>query len=435
MDKDKKVILNKLQNDGYIYKEIDAENEHFSSLEENDHCILVGRILQIHDLGKINFIQIERDDQLFQLVFSKNENADAFNYLKEFLQVGDIIEAAGYIYTTKKQIKSLKVRKVHILTKCLEWPGKLMKNEDLLNDPETLLRNRHIALNIDRAKRNILIEKSRIINYFRNFFLQKGFTEVDTRMLLPINSGAVAKPFKTHHNAYDMDLYLRIAPELDLKRLLIGGMDKIFEIGKNFRNEGTSKIHNPEFLSLEAYICYKTIDYWIAWSMCILHGLSNMYLHKSIKFVEYTMSNFVSLNYGDTNDIENEFERLIRSKEIIEKYPYLIITKFPAASSPLAAPCKNNNKYCERAEIYINGIEVANMYQELTDPIKQKENMQKYAIQNQEEFSYDEDYCRALEYGLPPCAGIGFGLERIIMWLLNIENIKEIQSIPLYKEQ
>jgi lysyl-tRNA synthetase class 2 len=404
-------------------EEIDKFNE-FRASEAIE--FIAGRIIQIHLKGGINFIQIERNNHLSQLIVEK-KNIKAYELLNK-LQNGDIIGASGKYYMTARGVLSIKVEEITLLTKCLQWIGKTLQDSNEIKDRGELLRKRYVDLNINRENRDIFKNRSKIINAIRNNLLSMNFIEVETRTLLPVNSGANAKPFITHHNTFDKNLYLRVAPELDLKRLCIGGLENIFEISKSFRNEGQDKTHNPEFTSLEAYKCYENYRFWIEWAKTIFSELAKEYRNISINFEEYTMVQFIKMYTKvdvDHENIEKIFEEIISNKEIIINHPYLIITQFPDYTSPLAARNLNNKNFCDRFEIYIHGIEIANGYQELTDSILQRELMSK-----EKEMQYDKDYCNALEYGLPNTAGFGCGMDRILMWLLNAESVKDVICFP-----
>lgn len=414
--------------------------------EYNNNCArytnnkVAGRILQIHLKGGINFIQIERDGNLCQLIVQK-ANQNAYKLLK-LLQIGDIIGAQGCFYLTERGVLSIKVNNLYLLTKSLQWIGKTLQDSNQINNTELLQRQRYVHMNIDRKVRDVYKAKAKIVGIIREKLDYDNFIEVNTRCLVHTNGGASAKPFVTHHNEIKQDMYLRIAPELDLKRLIVGGLDSIFEIGPNFRNEGIDSTHNPEFITLEAYKSYATYEYWMMWVDELLFQLTSIYeINIEIKIIDLRDICSISKD-GKKNPKISDIDEFLEEEFKKEGKPAYIIKNLPAYDSPLAKPLNEDEKFCERFEVYVPGkngyMEIINSYSENTDPIRQKEVFEKQMEGKSEEerakIGYDEDFITALTYGLPPVAGLGLGIERALQWLLGLDSIKDVIAFPAYKK-
>lgn len=363
---------------------------------------ICGRILQINNMGGIIFVFIQREKKM-QICFKKT---DGIFHIAKLFQVGDFIKASGAWFKTSQNKTCLYAKSVDLIAKGMKDIGKLLSG-NVTSDVEELRRKKYLELLTKGT--DVMVQRSSIIKKIRNFFSGKNFLEVETRSLLPVNSGANAKPFITKYNALDTEYYLRVAPELDLKRYLVGGMQKIFEIGKIFRNEGMDKTHNPEFTSLEAYWAYSDVEDIQSLFIALLEELGV----KNIKIL--TMSEFVGEHtYENLNEL---FEK--KSSELMEP---TIITKHPVYCSPLAKSKDGN--FADRFEFFWKGMEIANAFTELNDPVEQRKRFA--AEKGEEAMAVDEDFLTALEYGMPPSSGLGIGIDRLIMALLDLKDIGDV---------
>lgn len=376
-----------------------------------------GRVVQINNMGKSMFVVVKRDDVLCQFYIRKQEEF-AFK-LGKLLQTGDFINGDGLWFKTGQNKTALLIANLKFLSKCMRDPGKLLSG-NVVEDVEKLGRQRYLDLMINGTE--TIKKRAQIIKEIRYYFDREDFTEVETRSLLPVNSGANAKPFTTRYNALGADFYLRVAPELDLKRLLVGGMTRIFEIGKNFRNEGMDKTHNPEFTSLEAYWAYSNCKDMIVLLKDLLYHLDK------IEPQTLTMEEFVTKEIGPVSyeKLNEEFEKI--SDRIQEP---TIITRYPVYCSPLAKCDSTDTRFTERFELYINGLEIANGFSELNDPVEQRKRFMEQS--GDEAMGFDEDFITALEYGMPPSSGIGIGIDRLCMVLLGKNDINDVITFPHYK--
>jgi len=440
---------------------------------------LAGRIMSIRIMGKAAFAVLQDSTDRIQIYVNRDElcqGEDKTMYnevFKKLLDIGDIIGVTGYVFTTQTGETSIHVSNITLLSKSLN-PLPLPKEKDgvvydSFTDPEMRYRMRYVDLIVNRENKDIFIKRTKTFNSMRNFFTNRGYMEVETPILQPIPGGAAARPFITHHNALDTELYLRIANELYLKRLIVGGFDGVYEFAKDFRNEGMDRTHNPEFTIMELYVAYK--DYY--WMMDMTEEL----LRKTA--IEVTGSDEVV--YGDkVIDFGKPFERIsiidaikkygkvdISSKseeelriicksnginanekmgigkmidelfgELVEEHliqPTFIID-YPIEMSPLTKKHRDNPALTERFELIINGKEIANCYSELNDPIDQRERfMDQLTLSEKgddEAMFIDQDFLRALEYGMPPTAGIGIGMDRFVMLLTNQQSIQEVLFFP-----
>ncbi len=433
-------------------------------------CSLAGRIITMRDFGKAAFAHLQDATGRMQIYFKKDLLGDQFILIKK-LDIGDIIGVRGKLFRTKTQELTVEVEDFTILTKSLrplpeKWHG--------LRDIETRYRQRYVDLIVNPEVREVFILKSVIIKAIRDFLESKGFIEVETPMMQPIPGGATAKPFKTHHNALGVDLFLRIAPELYLKRLLVGGYERVYELNRNFRNEGISTKHNPEFTMLEFYIAYQ--DYHFLMSLTeemistvalkILGSLQVQYENhlidltppwQRIPMLEALVQNGVprevlhdrkqaeawAKEHGVSVEPGASHGRMLDEifKEKVE--PGLIQPTFiidhPVGISPLAKRKPDNPDLVERFELFITAREIANAFSELTDPMDQKRRFASQAeakIRGDEEaHSMDEDFIRALEYGMPPAAGEGVGIDRLVMLLTNSSSIRDVILFPQLKPE
>lgn len=396
-----------------------------------DSYFIEGRVTQINNMGKCMFIQIMVDGELKQIFVEKKREGSFI--IAKLLQTGDIIRVTGRYFLTAQGKTCLYTEHILFCAKALRDTGKVLKEDSVVKDGETLRRQRYIDY-ITNGTSNLRY-RSKIIQKIRTLLFSNEYHEVETRVLLPVNSGANAKPFSTKYNVVSEDFYLRVAPELDLKRLIVGGMYKVFEIGKCFRNEGMSNKHNPEFTSLEAYTAFS--DYFDAMELCleiIKEGFEAVD-KKAPEDAVWSMSALIEEYAPDTKyeDIMNVFENTIEQK-LAEKYKdkLVIVEKFPTYSCPLAKTYNKDSKFVERFEIYYNGMELANGYSELNDPVEQRKRFSEQQLLK-DKMDIDEDFITALEYGMPPCAGLGIGIDRLMMILLDKDNIKDVIPFPPYK--
>ncbi len=398
------------------------------------HISIAGRVMALRDQGNLIFADVKDEsgpalskaEGKIQTLLKK-DNLENFKILKQNIDVGDFISIGGNLFKTKAGEKSVEAKSVEIIAKSLRplpthWYG--------LKDVEERFRKRYLDVILNPEIKEKFFKRSEIIAYLRQKLNEEGFLEVETPMLQPIPGGAKARPFITHHNALDTDFYLRIAPELYLKRLLVAGFEKIFEIGRNFRNEGIDRDHNPEFTMLELYWAYQD------WK-----GL--------MKFVEKLLKKFLAGRWGKITFSEalkkyakTDVKKLAAEKldEIFKKEvrPKIIkptfITHFPKSISPLAKSCPDNPELTERFQLIVDGTEIVNGFSELNDPIEQRKRMEEqeklYRAGDPEASRLDEDFLEALEYGMPPAAGLGIGIDRLAALITKSHNIKEVIIFP-----
>jgi len=434
--------------------------------------VVAGRILARRSFGKAAFIQLQDRKGRIQIYVKKDEiGEDAFASFETF-DIGDIIGVEGYPFRTKTGELSLHARLIRLLVKSLlPLPEKFHG----LTDVETRYRQRYVDLIVNPEVREIFIKRSRIVNLIRSFMTDRDFLEVETPMMHQIPGGATARPFITHHNTLDMDLYLRVAPELYLKRLVVGGLERVFEINRNFRNEGISVRHNPEFTMMEFYQAYATyedlMDFTeelfchVAQELLGTLAFSNQGLTISFErpWKRLTVRDAI-LAYGDIEakqlddrDLALAYARSIGlalpdrigygklMMEIFEEVAEhkliqpTFITAYPTEVSPLSRKSDLDPDIVDRFELIIAGREIANAFSELNDPIDQKERFLAQVAEKDkgdEEAHYmDEDYVRALEYGLPPTAGEGIGIDRLVMLLTDSPSIRDVILFPQLRKE
>ena len=436
-----------------------------------EEFFLAGRIMSIRNFGKAAFVHIQDRKGQIQAYIQKNVVAnDGFRIFKK-LDIGDFVGIQGRVFKTRTQELTIKVHQLTLLVKSLrplpeKWHG--------LSDIEIRYRQRYLDLLMNPQVKEIFYRKNRIIQMIRTFLQDKEFIEVETPMMQPIPGGATARPFKTHHNAFDIDLYLRISPELYLKRLLVGGIERVFEINRNFRNEGISTRHNPEFTMLEFYQAYSTYEDLMDLTeemICyvaqqLLGSLKIPYLDKEIDFTppwqrlsmkqaiihygqvephilekrDLTFKQLQTLGFSPPS--QDGLGKMVNElfEEVVQ--PHLIkptfITKYPTETSPLARRSDSDPEEVDRFELFINGQEIANAFSELNDPIDQKERFLKQLTLSEphdEMGKLDEDFIKALEYGMPPAAGEGMGIDRLVMLLSNSASIRDVILFPLLKPE
>lgn len=431
---------------------------------------IAGRLMSLRDHGKTFFAHLQDRSGQIQLYIKKDAlGEDTFANFKKYTDVGDQVFARGLLFTTKKGEVTLDVQELTMLSKCLH---PLPEKHHGLADVEQRYRQRHLDLISNPEAREKFKKRSTIVQSIRNFLQAKDFMEVETPMLHAIPGGAAARPFVTHHNAYDMDLYLRIAPELYLKRLVVGGFERVFEINRNFRNEGVSTRHNPEFTMLEFYMAHgdyndgmALVEELIKSTVVATHDSTSFeFQEKTISVetpfkrltVEQSLIEIGGLTAAEITPAAIDatmkkhnvtlpgkpgygmklfglFEELVEGK-IVQP---IFITGYPLEVSPLAKKDPNNPELTARAELFIVGMEFANLFTELNDPIDQAQRFQQQASArtagDDEAHYFDADFVKALEYGLPPTVGVGIGIDRLIMLITNTSTIKDVILFPTLK--
>jgi lysyl-tRNA synthetase class 2 len=433
---------------------------------------LAGRMMAINHFGKTAFIRFRDRSGQLQAYIRKDRIGDEAYHLFKQMDVGDFVGISGGMFKTKTGEWTLLASELKLLCKTIR---PLPEKFHGLKDPEKRYRQRYLDLVMNADVRDLFIKRSHIIQEVRNFFLERDFLEVETPMMQPIPGGAEAEPFKTHHNALGMDLYLRIAPELYLKRLVIGGFERVFEINRNFRNEGISTQHNPEFTMLEFYQAYATFSDLMDLTEQLISTVANAvtgstvltYQNNSIELAgpwpRITLHEALEDFGGIESALLNNKDALLdfaaqkgikitktgRLGKVITKIfdvvvePKLIqptfITGYPAEVSPLSRRSDEEPDITERFELFIAGREIANGFSELNDPVDQKarfaQQVENRKAGDQEAHPMDEDYIEALEYGMPPTAGEGIGIDRLVMLLTDAASIREVILFPHMKQK
>ena len=422
-----------------------------------------GRLMNIRDIGKLIFGRLQDENGEMQIMLSKKDTKD-FDIFKKYIGRGDYIGVIGKVTKTKTGEKTILVKEFDLLAKDIRpLPDKYHG----IKDEEYRYRHRYLDLLLNPEKREIIKKRHKIIKTIRQILDEKGYVEVDTPILQPLYGGGYARPFITYYNALERDFYLRIAPELYLKRLLIANFEKIYEIGKNFRNEGIDSTHNPEFMSLEFYQAYADINDMMELTKEIIKRVVKevtgkeeiVYDDKKIKLDKFevlTMEDALK-KYADIDVKEmskEEMKELLQKKDILlreESKNYLMaklfeeevesklwnptfIIDYPKEITPLAKDHRTKKGFVERFELFIGGIEIANAFSELNDPIEQRkrfeEEIKKKMKGEEEVHPLDEEFLKALEYGMPPAGGCGIGIERLTMLILNKKSIREIIPFP-----
>ena len=451
------------------------------NFEEGKNVILAGRIMSDRDMGKASFVELQDSEGRIQLYFNRDvlcpgEDKSLYNQVfRKLTDLGDFIGIEGELFLTKVGEKSVRVDKFTLLSKTLR-PLPLPKKDeqgnvhDAFNDAELRHRMRYVDLVVNPQVKEVFIKRTKLFTAMRSYFNAAGYMEVETPVLQSIAGGAAARPFITHHNALDIPLYLRIANELYLKRLIVGGFDGVYEFSKNFRNEGMDRTHNPEFTAMEIYVAYKDYNWMMEFTENLLEYCAKEVNetteaifgeHKvdfKAPYARVTMTDAIKQFTGFDISGKSETELFDAAKsmgievdETMGKGKLIdeifgakcegnfiqptFITDYPKEMSPLCKEHRDNPELTERFELMVCGKEVANAYSELNDPIDQRERFEaqlKLAERGDDEATQfiDNDFLRALEYGMPPTSGLGIGMDRLIMFLTNNASIQEVLFFP-----
>tara|TARA_A100001011_G_scaffold400839_1_gene519648 strand:- start:9346 stop:11040 length:1695 start_codon:yes stop_codon:yes gene_type:complete len=452
---------------------------------EEKKVILAGRLMSRRIQGNASFAELLDSSGRVQLYFNRDgicpgEDKSLYNDIyKKLLDIGDLIGVVGTLFTTKVGQQTVKVKHFTLLNKSLR-PLPLPKTDakgnlyDAFNDVELRYRQRYIDLIVNPEVKQTFIQRSKIITTIRDFLLRKSYLEVETPILQPIPGGAAARPFETHHNALNTKLYLRIANELYLKRLIVGGFEGVFEFAKDFRNEGMDRTHNPEFTVLELYVAYKDYFWMMNTTEALLEDIA-IQVHQTTKiqvgkhkidlkapYPRVPIFEAIKIHTGiDISEMNEdklrktaqelglEIDKTMGEGKLIDEifsvkceHHYIqptFITDYPKSMSPLTKEHRANPKLTERFELLVNGKELANAYSELNDPIDQRKRFEAQLSLSEkgddEAMFIDQDFLRALEYGMPPTSGIGIGIDRLVMLMTNKNSIQEVLFFPQMKPE
>ena len=447
---------------------------------EGKEVILAGRMMSRRIMGKASFAELKDASGRMQLYINRDEissDAEGTMYntvFKKLLDMGDIIGIKGEVFKTKVGEESINVKELTVLSKSLR-PLPVVKTDadgkvhDAFSDAELRYRQRYVDLIVNDHVKETFIKRTKITNSIRDFFNKRDYLEVETPILQPIPGGAAARPFKTHHNALDMPLYLRIANELYLKRLIVGGFDAVYEFSKDFRNEGMDRTHNPEFTVMELYVAYKDYHWMMNMTEELLekvamdsNGTTEVNIGENIvsfkaPYPRVPILEAIKIHTGfdvagmdenalkevckkvgvavdETMGVGKLIDELFGSKCEHHYIQPTFITDYPKEMSPLTKEHRSNPALTERFELMVNGKELANAYSELNDPIEQRERFEeqlKLTEKGDDEAMFiDQDFLRALEYGMPPTSGIGIGIDRLVMFMTNNSSIQEVLFFP-----
>lgn len=451
-----------------------------SSFEEGKKVVIAGRLMSRRIQGKASFAELQDSKGRIQVYFNRDEictgeDKTLYNDVyKKLLDIGDIIGIEGKLFTTQVGEKTVQVEAFTLLNKTLR-PLPLPKTDadgnsyDEFNDPELRYRQRYVDLIVNPKVKDTFVKRTKITNSIRSFFNERDYLEVETPILQPIPGGASARPFNTHHNALDIPLYLRIANELYLKRLIVGGFDGVYEFSKDFRNEGMDRTHNPEFTVMELYVAYKDYFWMMETTEALLEKvalesngsskvtvgentidfkapyprvpiLEAIKIHTGIDVADMDEDTLretakgLGLEVDETMGIGKLIDEIFGEKCEHHYIQPTFITDYPKEMSPLTKEHRSNSKLTERFELMVNGKELANAYSELNDPIDQRERFEdqlKLSEKGDDEAMFiDQDFLRALEYGMPPTSGIGIGIDRLVMLMTNNSSIQEVLFFP-----
>ncbi len=479
VQKDREAKLEKLRASGFNYPndfekkyEISHLINKYGNLSKEDlekknvDACNAGRVVLKREMGKVVFMTIEDFSGRIQAYFSKNNLDERFEEIKDF-DLGDIIGIEGVLFRTKTDELTIEVKDFKLITKSL---NPMPEKHAGLTDIETIYRQRYVDLMSNKDSREVFVKRNKIIQSIRKNLEEAGYLEVETPMMHPIPGGANAKPFKTHHNALDKELFLRIAPELYLKRLLVGGFEKVFEINRNFRNEGLSTIHNPEFTMLEFYEAYGTLKKTTLLVQKLVQdsikavndSLTIMYEEKELDlkndFDVKSLKDLVKDELKVDLDTEEQIFNAAKNsgikikkdwgwgkvllelfEEHVEKnlWQPTFVKDYPYEVSPLSRKKDGDENYTDRIELFIAGREFANFFCELNDPTDQEERFIQQVKQkdsgDEEAMLYDDDYINALKHGMPPAMGVGLGIDRLVMLATNKSSIRDVVLFPTLK--
>jgi len=451
-----------------------------SSFEEGKKVVIAGRLMSRRIQGKASFAELQDSKGRIQVYFNRDEictgeDKTLYNDVyKKLLDIGDIIGIEGKLFTTQVGEKTVQVEVFTLLNKTLR-PLPLPKTDavgnsyDEFNDPELRYRQRYVDLIVNPKVKDTFVKRTKITNSIRSFFNERDYLEVETPILQPIPGGASARPFMTHHNALDIPLYLRVANELYLKRLIVGGFDGVYEFSKDFRNEGMDRTHNPEFTVMELYVAYKDYFWMMETTEALLEKvaldsngssavtvgentidfkapyprvpiLEAIKIHTGIDVADMDEATLretaksLGLDVDETMGVGKLIDEIFGEKCEHHYIQPTFITDYPKEMSPLTKEHRSNSKLTERFELMVNGKELANAYTELNDPIDQRERFEdqlKLSEKGDDEAMFiDQDFLRALEYGMPPTSGIGIGIDRLVMLMTNNSSIQEVLFFP-----